>query len=148
MAIEMGFLGTVFSVSLQGCAPAVRVGGCVLMPALIIVGGVVGCLGAHALATHEALFVFVLAFGAAALLYLVTEELLLEHHEKGGEHVWYIDLMVCICMRPGSTARHATLTPPPTHSSLWASCWSSFWSARRNAGFRYPTSDSLPRQST
>jgi hypothetical protein len=99
--------------------------------------------------------VFVLAFGAAALLYLVTEELLLEHHEKGGEHVWYIDLMVCICMRPGSTARHATLMPHThthththTHSSLWASCWSSFWSARRSAGFRYPTSDSVPRQST
>jgi zinc transporter ZupT len=37
------------------------------------------------------------AFGgnsaAAALLYLVTEELLLEAHEEGSDHVWWVDVM-------------------------------------------------------
>lgn len=87
MAIEMGFLGTVFSASLQGCSAAVRYIACVIMPALIIcmpcvtvllapssacndgftdaVGGVIGHHAANALAEHESLFVFILAFGAA-----------------------------------------------------------------------------------
>lgn len=37
--------------------------------------------------------VALLAFGVAALLYLITEELLVEAHEAGGPHVWYVDLM-------------------------------------------------------
>lgn len=34
-----------------------------------------------------------LSFGAASLLYLITEELLVEAHEEGGAHVWYVDIM-------------------------------------------------------
>ena len=37
------------------------------------------------------LHVGVISFGVAALLYLVTEELLLEAHEGGDGHVWWVD---------------------------------------------------------
>jgi hypothetical protein len=44
------------------------------------------------LATSPALHAGLIAFGIAALLYLVTEELLLEaHHGAGDEHCWWVD---------------------------------------------------------
>lgn len=46
------------------------------------------------LAAHEPLFVCIISFGVAAMLYLVAEELLLEAHEEGKDHVWWVD-MVC-----------------------------------------------------
>ena len=57
-------------------------------------GGIVGASVAHALRDHQNVYIGLMSFGVAALLYLVTEELLLEAHCKGlEEHVWYVDLM-------------------------------------------------------
>ena len=64
-------------------------------PLLIIVGGLAGAGAASAVAAAPALHTGLISFGVAALLYLVTEELLLEAHESQGdeEHVWWVDLM-------------------------------------------------------
>jgi hypothetical protein len=40
--------------------------------------------------THTHSHTHTQAFGVAALLYLITEELLVEAHEDGGAHVWYV----------------------------------------------------------
>ena len=49
------------------------------------------------MSAYPALHVGLVSFGIAALLYLVTEELLLEAHhtldQAGAEHTWWVDLM-------------------------------------------------------
>ena len=40
-------------------------------------------------AVRPAVHVGLISFGIAALLYLVTEELLLEAHENSGGHKWW-----------------------------------------------------------
>ena len=65
------------------------------LTALLLAGAVGGTLAAGALSGGA--LAGLLAFGVAALLYLVTEELLLEAHhtldQAGAEHTWWVDLM-------------------------------------------------------
>ena len=78
--------------------PFGKVASAVLVPPLLLVlGGVGGAAAATALAAHPAMHIALVSFGVAALLYLVTEELLLEAHESlPDDHVWWIDLMFFI----------------------------------------------------
>ena len=94
LSIEMGFLGLTFASSLKRQPRARRFLAVLLPPCLLIagggLGGLLGSLVAASPPAHSAL----LAFGIAALLYLVTEELLLEAHSSQEEkHVWYVDIM-------------------------------------------------------
>jgi ZIP family zinc transporter len=61
-------------------------------PLALAVGAAGGALAAAAVAATPAAHTALISFGIAALLYLVTEELLVEAHEGlAEEHVWYID---------------------------------------------------------
>mmetsp|Transcript_41730 Transcript_41730/g.138787 ORF Transcript_41730/g.138787 Transcript_41730/m.138787 type:complete len:85 (-) Transcript_41730:53-307(-) len=67
------------------------------MPPLILsFGGVLGGALGSALSDNPPMYTGLMAFGVAALLFLVTEELLLEAHENVGgndEHIWWVDGM-------------------------------------------------------
>ena len=95
LTIEMCFLGLSFAAALQRSAwsTASRAAFCALPPAMLLAGGLVGAAGAEALAEQEAASAGLISFGVAALLYLVTEELLLEAHKRTstntGAHVWW-----------------------------------------------------------
>lgn len=69
----------------------------VLAPLLLLLAGLGGAAAASVLAGFPAVHAGLVSFGIAALLYLVTEELLLEAHEAmEEEHVWWIDVMFFI----------------------------------------------------
>lgn len=51
---------------------------------------------ATSLSENPVLFAGLLSFGTSALLFMVAEELLLEAHEDGCEHVWWVDLQLYI----------------------------------------------------
>ncbi|TFJ82476.1 hypothetical protein NSK_006220 [Nannochloropsis salina CCMP1776] len=93
LTIEMGFLGLTFSAGMAKVKPSLRYALIVGAPAMILVGGTIGAFAAALLAANPTYQVALLAFGVAALLYLITEELLVEAHEAGRPHVWYVDLM-------------------------------------------------------
>ena len=58
--------------------PALRAGGILLPSVLLVIGGALGGALSVAASASPAAHTGLLAFGVAALLYLVTEELLLE----------------------------------------------------------------------
>lgn len=96
LTIEMGFLGLTFSSSMRNQPLLTRFLSVSGGPITLLLGGVAGSAGAHALSFYPALHIGLVSFGVAALLYLVTEELLLEAHEglesTGAGHVWWVDL--------------------------------------------------------
>ena len=89
LTIEMGFLGMTFAATLSKqplkwslpsiCAP----------PVFLMAGALAGATSASAVAHLPAVHVGLISFGIAALLFLVTEELLLEAHENCGGHKWW-----------------------------------------------------------
>jgi len=107
-AIEMGFLG--FSFACAAADPAMRKGGLPLK--LLVLGlppvAMVAASSAVALFASDVqdkpVFVGMMAFALAALLFLVVEELLLEAHEKEGSDEWhisvwlYVGLLLSICL--------------------------------------------------
>jgi len=95
LAIEMGFLGLTFATTISSFSWR-RVS--VLAPPLLLVaGGGLGGLTASLLASSPVMHVGLIAFGVAALLFLVTEELLLEAHSGGSEeHIWWVDMQFFI----------------------------------------------------
>ena len=92
LSIEMGFLGLTYASTLRTQRRATRILAVHAPPLLLVVGGVIGGVLGQLLSTSPPLHVGLLAFGIAALLYLVTEELLLEAHaSQKEEHVWWVD---------------------------------------------------------
>jgi len=92
LTIEMAFLGLTYASSIKAQPKirrnvAVALNGCIL-----ILGCLVGATAAAAVAASPAMHTGLISFGVAALLYLVTEELLLEAHSEQEDHVWWIDL--------------------------------------------------------
>ena len=66
-------------------------------PLSLWLGGFIGATTAAAVARAPAMHVALISFGIAALLFLVTEELLLEAHEAQEhsaheEHIWWVDM--------------------------------------------------------
>ena len=91
LTIEMTFLGVTYSLAVRDQPMGRRVFALVLAPAVLIVGGLGGAVMASSLSEYPFLKTGLLAFGVAALLYLVTEDLLLEAHEAElGDHVWCV----------------------------------------------------------
>lgn len=74
LSIEMGFLGLTFATTLRKQSRSARVRAILLPPLLLLLGGVCGGAIAALLASSPPLHTGLLAFGVAALLYLVTEE--------------------------------------------------------------------------
>jgi uncharacterized membrane protein len=65
-------------------------------PLCLVCGSALGGLVANSLAANEAALVGCTAFGVAALLYMVCEELLVSAHEEAENHVWWVDIQVFV----------------------------------------------------
>ena len=84
-------MGITFATALTGQRRWLGILSLIVSTVMLIIGGEVGSQFANAIEGNEPLEIALLSFGTAALLYLVTEELLLEAH-KGVEAEWWIDL--------------------------------------------------------
>lgn len=96
MAVEMGFLGLTFAASCTKQPKAKAMMAVIAGPCFLMLGSAVGGFTAHALMEHEPALVGCTAFGVAALLYMVCEELLVTAHEEGMDHVWWVDMQVFV----------------------------------------------------
>jgi len=96
LSVEMGFLGLTYATTMRKQPSLVGFLSVLVPPICLALGGCVGALLAGVMASTPPLHVALVSFGMAALLYLVTEELLLEAHESlekdGLGHVWWVDL--------------------------------------------------------
>jgi ZIP family zinc transporter len=97
LTIEMGFLSLTFAASLKQQKTSVFLVSILLPPLALWLGGFLGATTAAAVDASPAIHVGLISFGIAALLFLVTEELLLEAHEAqehsaGEEHIWWVDM--------------------------------------------------------
>eukprot|EP00670_Eutreptiella_braarudii_P028382 CAMPEP_0174382930 /NCGR_PEP_ID=MMETSP0811_2-20130205/124899_1 /TAXON_ID=73025 ORGANISM="Eutreptiella gymnastica-like, Strain CCMP1594" /NCGR_SAMPLE_ID=MMETSP0811_2 /ASSEMBLY_ACC=CAM_ASM_000667 /LENGTH=465 /DNA_ID=CAMNT_0015536351 /DNA_START=69 /DNA_END=1466 /DNA_ORIENTATION=- len=88
-SIEMGFLGLSFSAQIKASASssAQHVLICAMPPSVLFGGGVLGWSLGAAFAANQALFIGCMSFALVALLYLVTQELMVEARETAGENV-------------------------------------------------------------
>mmetsp|Transcript_250 Transcript_250/g.766 ORF Transcript_250/g.766 Transcript_250/m.766 type:complete len:309 (-) Transcript_250:148-1074(-) len=96
LTVEMAFLSLTFAASLRPQSKPVFYVSVLMPPLALWLGGFIGATTATAVAAAPALHVGLISFGIAALLFLVTEELLLEAHEAqehhgGEEHIWWVD---------------------------------------------------------
>jgi len=92
LAVEMGFLALTFATVMRKQPFCIAMITLLAAPAFLALGCAGGATAAAAVASNPAAHTALIAFGIAALLYLVTEELLLEAHEGAAEeHTWYID---------------------------------------------------------
>eukprot|EP00928_Gymnodinium_smaydae_P008526 TRINITY_DN13102_c0_g3_i1.p1 TRINITY_DN13102_c0_g3~~TRINITY_DN13102_c0_g3_i1.p1 ORF type:complete len:326 (+),score=81.35 TRINITY_DN13102_c0_g3_i1:142-978(+) len=96
LAIEMSFLGMTLATSMAGQPRLKALGAVFLSPLALVAAASLGGYFAGLLATAEAFRIGLLAFGASALLFMTAEELLLEAHEDGGKHVWWVDIMLYV----------------------------------------------------
>jgi ZIP family zinc transporter len=92
LSFEMLFLGVTFSTSLVEQRRAVWLASVLGSSFMLVIGGQAGALFSGAIAGSLPLKLGLLSFGMAALLYLVTEELLLEAHKGGADAKWWVDL--------------------------------------------------------
>ena len=93
LSIEMGFLGLTFASTLRAQPFFARLLAILLPPLVLLAGGATGGVLSSLLAAQPVLHTGLIAFGVAALLYLVTEELLLEAHAGTEDHIWWVDAM-------------------------------------------------------
>jgi zinc transporter ZupT len=85
--IEMTFLGLSFSASIQNAtrSKGKHLGLVLIPPILLVVSGMMGRFLGHALEENPLVFICFIAFSVVALLFLVTQELLAEAREAGGD---------------------------------------------------------------
>jgi zinc transporter ZupT len=85
--IEMGFLGLSFSATISTSTRSVMkmVFVALLPPLLLMTTGVIGTHVGDALHANKGVFVGFIGFAVVCLLFLVTQELLVEAHEVGGD---------------------------------------------------------------
>lgn len=96
LAIEMSFLGLTLATSMKGQPKSKSLPAVFAAPLAIIIAAGIGGFFAGMLASNETFKVGLFAFGCSALIFMVAEELLLEAHEDGGEHVWWVDTMLYV----------------------------------------------------
>lgn len=95
LTVESSFLGLTLAAALRN-----RPLGTVLLaataaaPAAIFSGSVVGGSLAPYMAQNTCLLTACLGFGTSTALFMVAEELLLQAHEDGSEHVWWVDFQL------------------------------------------------------
>jgi len=94
LSVEMSFLGLTLATALQGQSAKKAIPAAFLGPLAIVGGAAIGGFMAYQLGHDPVLLVGMLSFGTSALLFMVAEELLLEAHEGGGEHLWWVDLQL------------------------------------------------------
>lgn len=85
-SLEMGALGLSFAAALRERAQGSARTACVVgMPLALVLGGVIGSLAAVPLQNSPLAITAMLSFGISALIYLVTQELLVEANESRQE---------------------------------------------------------------
>jgi len=97
--IEMGFLGLTFAArSKQATTRLPKFLGLVLSPpAMLCLGSFIGAELANSVTEYPAVFVGFIAFAIVALLFLVTQELLIEAFENtDSEGLWYVNIWLFI----------------------------------------------------
>ena len=128
LTIEMGFLSLTFAASLKKQKHSVFLVSILLPPLSLWLGGFIGATTAAAVARAPAMHVALISFGIAALLFLVTEELLLEAHEAVskiaaaetlvfGSMAWRVTEVPRAGTRPRSTPRTRSTSGGSTCSS-------------------------------
>jgi zinc transporter ZupT len=96
MTVESTFFGITISTALRGreIASGVLLGAAALGPASLLTGSLAGGALAPTLVDSPVLLAGLLGFGTSTILFMVAEELLLEAHEEGGEHIWWVDFQL------------------------------------------------------
>jgi zinc transporter ZupT len=97
--IEMGFLGLTFAARSKQVTPKLwKFLGLVLSPpAALCIGSFLGANLASSVTDYPAVFVGFIAFSIVALLFLVTQELLIEAFENtDSEGLWYVNIWLFI----------------------------------------------------
>lgn len=96
LSVEMSFVGLTLATALHGMPLRRSIPAAIVGPVTLIVGASCGGLLSGALQAQPALFAGMMGFGTSALLFMVAEELLLEAHEDGGHHIWWVDLQLYV----------------------------------------------------
>ena len=94
----MGFLGAAFAPAVWRCAlsPKWRRACAILLPCVLLaLASIAGFALGDVSRASPALFAAFLSFGCAALLFLVTHELLIEAAEAGGD-IWWVNICVFV----------------------------------------------------
>jgi len=94
LCVEMGFLGLTFSSSTTSQPLTRKLAANIMGPIILSTSALIGGLVVNSLAQSPEALVGFTAFGTAALLYMVCEELLVAAHDSGQDHVWWVDLQV------------------------------------------------------
>lgn len=93
--LEMGFLGITFGMMLNGCGWK-KWPGALVAPVILVLGSIAGAALSDSLACNGAVFNGIVAFGASALLFLVTHELLKEASEINAGEDWHLSIWIFI----------------------------------------------------
>jgi ZIP family zinc transporter len=95
--IEMGFLGLAYAASVQKATSSkTKLFVSILVPpfTMLVMGAAAGA-GGDALTANPPVFLGFVTFSIVALLFLVTQELLISAHEgAGGDDLWYVTVWV------------------------------------------------------
>jgi len=94
LSVEMSFVGLTLATACHGMPYSKSIPAAPAGPIVLVVGAVVGGLVTTVVEGDPALMAGIMGFGTSALLFMVAEELLLEAHEDGGEHVWWVDVQL------------------------------------------------------
>ena len=101
LAVESSFLGLTLAAALQGAASVATSAtgwlsllAAALAPSSILIGAISGGGLAPFLSDDPVLLSGFLGFGTSTTLFMVAEELLLQAHEDGSEHTWWVDLQL------------------------------------------------------
>ena len=95
--IEMGFLGLAYSATIQKATSsrAKLLGAMAVPPLVMIILGVIAGAAGASLTANPPVFLGFVTFSMVALLFLVTQELLISAHEgSGGEGLWYVTVWI------------------------------------------------------
>jgi len=95
-SIEMAFLGLTFALSLSGSSGAARAALLLLPPVVLFGTTILGSLLGKSLEGLPPLFNACVSFGATALLFLVTQELLVEAREFTGSIAQTRGVQICM----------------------------------------------------
>ena len=99
LTVESTFFGITIATALRGrqtpdVSPAILLVASALGPVGLLAGSVAGGSLAPTLVDSPVLLAGLLGFGTSTILFMVAEELLLEAHEEGRDHVWWVDLQL------------------------------------------------------
>lgn len=101
LTVESSFLGLTLAAALRNKSSAAAssfpwlvLAATTLAPAAIFSGSLLGGALAPVLAQNTVWLTGCLGFGTSTALFMVAEELLLQAHEDGSEHVWWVDFQL------------------------------------------------------